>query len=211
MGLSRRQDRDGFPRTSCVTVTVAGLGAGPGRVPFGRAVLTQAGFGWWCRPTFPGRAAPPAPAVTEPRAAASAAWTPSRSLGHVMLNVDGELAAALEELERKKKEVRDLEDKIEQLRSRSTQPLPDQEQQTPAEQQTPESGRRKKKPGVAFRKGRQEKGGTIGAGCYEENAWDPKIIMPALGTRPIGHIRTCFPRKNGDTTDHLWAAATRRH
>ena len=27
--------------------------------------------------------------------------------------------------------------------------------------------------------------------------WDPKKIMPALGIQPIGHIRTCFPRRNG--------------
>ena len=51
--------------------------------------------------------------------------------------------------------------------------------------------------GVKIRKGQQQKGGVFAADCYEESMWDPKIIMPALGIQPIGHVRTCFPRRNG--------------
>ncbi len=98
-----------------------------------------------------------------------------------------ELAAALDELERKRGELRALEERIEVLKCKcaGSAMQPDSE------------GLRKTKPGVQYRKGKQEKGGVYGAGCYEETMWDPKIIMPSLGIRPVGHIRTCFPRKNG--------------
>jgi len=33
--------------------------------------------------------------------------------------------------------------------------------------------------------------------CAEATWWAPSKVMPALGACPIGHIRTCFPRKNG--------------
>ena len=35
------------------------------------------------------------------------------------------------------------------------------------------------------------------ATCAEATWWAPAKIMPALGAHPVGHIRTCFPRKNG--------------
>ena len=54
------------------------------------------------------------------------------------------------------------------------------------------------KGGVVIRKAKdKQKGGVYGADCYEESFWDPKVVLPALGIRPIGHIRTCFPRRNG--------------
>ena len=33
--------------------------------------------------------------------------------------------------------------------------------------------------------------------CAEATWWAPTKVMPALGSFPIGHIKTCFPRKNG--------------
>ena len=105
-----------------------------------------------------------------------------------------ELAVALEQLERKKKEVRELEEHIAFLISQTTPPDPETKHSSASQS----SSQEKKKPGVRYRKGRQGKGGTCGPGCFEETMWDPKIIMPALGLRPIGHVRTCFPRKNGD-------------
>jgi len=35
------------------------------------------------------------------------------------------------------------------------------------------------------------------ASCAEATWWHPEKVMPALGSFPVGHIKTCFPRKNG--------------
>ena len=107
--------------------------------------------------------------------------------------IEAELAAALEELERKRGEVRILEEKIAVLKSQRE--AADEQQRLSSDSRANPS---KKRTGVPFRKGRQEKGGGYSAGRYEETMWDPKLIMPALGVRPVGHIRTCFPRKNGE-------------
>jgi len=60
-----------------------------------------------------------------------------------------------------------------------------------------DAARPQRKSGVRHRRGRQEKGGRRAADCYEESLWDPKVVMPALGIRPVGHVETCFPRRNG--------------
>ena len=106
---------------------------------------------------------------------------------------DSELEAAIEELERKKFEVRILEEKIETLKARCK--IPSEISRLKPSVFVENLPRKQK--GVIHRKGKQEKGGTYAAGCFEEILWDPKIVMPALGIRPVGHIRTCFPRKNG--------------
>jgi hypothetical protein len=35
----------------------------------------------------------------------------------------------------------------------------------------------------------KKKGGGYAPDSYEESMWDPKVIMPALGIRPIGHVK----------------------
>jgi hypothetical protein len=118
------------------------------------------------------------------------------------MSQSSELEAALEELERKKSEVRILEEKIEIIKS--CRNIPSEISQL--KQCAPGGNLPRKQFGVVHRKGKQEKGGTYGAGCFEEILWDPKAVMPALGIRPVGHIRTCFPRKNGQLSRQIFSS-----
>jgi len=73
---------------------------------------------------------------------------------------------------------------------------------TPTIAGVPKKAPKEGKPGVGSiyrppNESKQEKGGYQLPGSYEETWWKPSDVMPSLGMRPVGHIRTCFPRKNG--------------